>query len=364
VPRRFDARVAVAVLALSTAAAVGGCSSGRTHPRYVVIAESPPAVTTPEARNATVQTTAVLRATTVNGVSPNGEQLSQAAKILTRRFVDAGRPAPTITIAADHTLRFSIPVGMTADDIATLIARDAVTFRPVLAATTARPATGPVPPDAMAARDGAAELARAKAAVGSDAYRLATSLTRPATNATTIRRLAPFRRLSAAEVAVLPERVQMNVPTISCAQLAARNPLFLTDDRFLNQPIAACDSDQPNVKYLLGPAKLTDTDLAKAAAHYDPVAYAATGGWTIELMFTATGQREWTALTTANVDHQIAILTDGDVMSAPYIQSAVNGPAVVSGRYVTEPVAQRIAKMVNAGPLPLEFAVTAVSVGG
>jgi len=41
----------------------------------------------------------------------------------------------------------------------------------------------------------------------------------------------------------------------------------------------------------------------------------------------AASQRVWTMLTTAEVGHQIAILADAAVMSAPEIESPVNGPS-------------------------------------
>jgi preprotein translocase subunit SecD len=69
-------------------------------------------------------------------------------------------------------------------------------------------------------------------------------------------------------------------------------------------------------------------------------------------------------LTTAEVGHQIAILADAAVMSAPEIESPVNGPAVVAGTYVTEPLARRVADLVDSGSLPVELAVTAVTVTG
>jgi preprotein translocase subunit SecD len=56
------------------------------------------------------------------------------------------------------------------------------------------------------------------------------------------------------------------------------------------------------------------------------------------------------------------VLADAAVMSAPHILEAITGPAVVAGAFVTEPVAHRVAALVNAGSLPVEFAVTEVAV--
>lgn len=364
-PKRVDPRLTFSVLSLSMAIVLSGCTSGRTHATSRP-SKSPAAtaIASATAKIAAVRTTAVLRPVTLDGKSPTDAQLAAAAKVLARRFVDADRPMPTITVTREGDLRFSIPATMSAGDIAALVARDAVAFRTVLGATTAKAAVHPVAADSSPPGDLASDLAKAKAYVGPAAYALAASLTAPAAGTDTVRRLAPFGQLSPTEVAVLPARMQFNVPTVTCAQLSARDPLFLTDQRFLARDVTACDGDQPNVKYLLDPARLSRADLAGATAQYDPVSYAATGGWTIELAFTATGQRHWTALTQADVNRQIAVLADASVMAAPHILEAVNGPAVVAGAFVTEAVAHRLADLVNAGSLPVEFAVTAVAVSG
>jgi preprotein translocase subunit SecD len=365
VPKRVDARLTFSVLGLSMAIVLSGCTSGRTPPRSrPSTSPAATAIASAKAESAAVRTTAVLRPVTLDGKSPTGAQLADAAKVLARRFVDAGRPKPTVTVTRDGNLGFSIPATMTADDIAALVARDAVAFRTVLRAAMANAGLRPVAADSSPPGDLASDLAKAKAYVGPAAYALAASLTAPATASDTVRRLARFGQLSPTEVAVLPARMQFNVPTVTCAQLGARDPLFLTDQRFLTRDVTACDGDQPNVKYLLGAAGLSRADLAGATAQYDPVSYAATGGWTIELVFIVTGQRRWTALTAADVDHQIAVLADASVMAAPHIEQAVNGPAVVAGASVTETVAHRVAGLVNAGSLPVEFAVTAVAVSG
>ena len=364
-PKRVLPRLTFSVLSLSMAIVLSGCPSDRTYATSRP-SKSPAAtaISSAKVEGTVVRTTAVLRPVTLDGKSPTGAQLTDAAKVLARRFVDAGRPMPTVTVSRDGDLRFSIPATMTAGDIAALVARDAVAFRTVLGATTANAALRPVAADSSPPGDLASDLAKAKAYVGPAAYALAASFTAPATASDTVRRLARFGQLSPTEVAVLPARMQFNVPTVTCAQLSARDPLFLTDQRFLTHDVTACDGDQPNVKYLLGVAGLSRADLAGATAQYDPLSYAATGGWTIELAFTVTGQRRWTALTAADVDHQIAVLADASVMAAPHIEQAVNGPAVVAGAFVTEAVAHRLADLVNAGNLPVEFAVAAVAVGG
>lgn len=251
-PKRVDPRLTFSVLGLSIAIMLSGCASGRTHATSRA-ARSPTATTmaTAKAEIAAVRTTAILRPITLDGKPPTDAQLTEAAKILTQRFVDAGRPMPTVTVTGDRDLRFSIPATMTAGDIAALVARGVVAFRTVLGATTAKAAVRPVAADVNSPGDLASDLAKAKAYVGPAAYALAASLTAPVNGTDTVRRLARFGQLSPIEVAVLPTHMQFNVPTITCAQLNARDPLFLTGRRFLTHDVTACDDDQPNVKYLL-----------------------------------------------------------------------------------------------------------------
>jgi len=167
--------------------------------------------------------------------------------------------------------------------------------------------------------------------------------------------LAPFYKLTPDEVAVLPAQMQFFVPTITCAQLNARNPQYMTDDRFLNQQVVACDQTTPDTKYLLDAAKVQGTDIGSASANYDPVNYASTGGWTVNLQFKGSGQSKWSNLTAAEVGKQVAIVLDNQVVSAPTIQQVINGPAVISGTGITADTAHTLATQLKYGALPLGF---------
>jgi preprotein translocase subunit SecD len=198
--------------------------------------------------------------------------------------------------------------------------------------------------------------------VGLVAFKTAAALTQAPTDAATVNALAPFYNLTPDEVAVLPATMQFYVPTITCTQLNGRNPQYMTDDRFLNQQVVACDSTTPDVKYLLDAAKVQGTDIASASANYDPVNYAATGGWTVNLQFKGSGQTKWSNLTQAEspeqnggVGKQVAIVLDNQVVSAPQIQSVINGPAVISGTGITADSAHQLATQLKYGALPLGF---------
>ena len=160
-PKRVLRRLTFSVLSLSMAIVLSGCASDRTYATSRP-SKSPAATAIASAKveGTVVRTTAVLRPVTLDGKSPTGAQLTDAAKVLARRFVDAGRPMPTVTVSRDGDLRFSIPATMTAGDIAALVARDAVAFRTVLGATTANAALRPVAADSSHPGDLASDLAR------------------------------------------------------------------------------------------------------------------------------------------------------------------------------------------------------------
>ena len=345
----------VAVIALVGLA--GGCTS-RSHVRVVAAPRSAPGT---RATAGTPRTTALLTPVDLEGRSPTQKELDTIARIVERRFIDAGLPSPSITNGPAHTLRFAIQARIIAEQIQQLADRGVFAVRAVLGSTTALPAPRPIPSKLAPPSDLPATLDKAKAHVGATAYALAQSLTAPPTNKAIIAKLAAFGTLSAEQVAALPARMQFRVPTITCAQLNARSPLFLTDSGYLDRQVTACDETEPNLKYLLGPAEVRGGDVARATAEFDPENYAPTGGWLVELDFAAAGEQKVVKLTSAQVGKQIGILMDGTLVSAPYIQETVTGPVTAVGPYTTNAVAHRIAELVNDGSLPFQLAVTDVS---
>jgi len=198
-------------------------------------------------------------------------------------------------------------------------------------------------------------LAQVENIVGLDAFKEAQALSQAPTDPSVIASLAPFYKLTSDQVAVLPPTMQFFVPTITCKQLNGRNPQYMTADQFLNQQVVACDSLDQHTKYLLDAAKVQGTDVSSASANYDPTNYASTGGWIVNLSFTGSGQTKWSNLTKAQINNQVAIVLDNQVVSAPTIQSVINGPAVISGTGITADVAHTLATQLKYGALPLGF---------
>jgi preprotein translocase subunit SecD len=113
------------------------------------------------------------------------------------------------------------------------------------------------------------------------------------------------------------------------------------------------------VKYLLDVAKVGSTDVSRATAVNEPD----NGGWQVRLGFTGAGRSRWTALTREAYDngaaHQVGIVVDNVVISAPAISGVITGDAVIAGSF-TRDDAMLLADQITFGSLPIGLAVESV----
>ena len=173
--------------------------------------------------------------------------------------------------------------------------------------------------------------------------------------------LKPFRKLSPAEVAVLPASMQFNIPQISCKQLNDRPAGSIDSPK---QQVVSCDSGQ---KLLLDSAKVLGTDVKGADYTYDQQQ----GGWKVTLSFKGNGQSKWTNLTKEAYDNtgkhkceqaslgsgghcRVAIVLDTKVVSSPQINSVISGDAEITGGF-SQDQATLLANQLKYGALPLTF---------
>jgi preprotein translocase subunit SecD len=224
------------------------------------------------------------------------------------------------------------------------------------------------------------------ALVGEEAMQAALGLSQPPDlnqDAELARLLAPFSELTGPQVAVLPAKVQFNVPTISCAQLNGRTPGSVQDPE---QLVVGCDSSGV-VKYLLD----TSTVLGTAVNDANALIETNVRRWVVSLRFNSDGQRAWTALTQESVDNSgegfnaaalgednrytgstpiqcdpvaavgpqeghclVAVVLDNEVVSAPEIIQVIATDAQISGDF-TQAEAQLLATQLRFGALPLTF---------
>ncbi|KJK45051.1 preprotein translocase subunit SecD [Lentzea aerocolonigenes] len=144
------------------------------------------------------------------------------------------------------------------------------------------------------------------------------------------------------------------------------DPLRGNDD--LDKPLVTC-GEKGAYKYILAPvnppkedtqtkpddystySRLSGEDINSAAANKNPNGT----GYVVNLDFKSDGGIKWGKFTSANVQQAVAVVLDGEVMSAPTIQSAITGGSTeISGKFTLKE-AQSLANTLKYGALPLSF---------
>ncbi|MFE1451320.1 protein translocase subunit SecD [Streptomyces olivaceoviridis] len=121
--------------------------------------------------------------------------------------------------------------------------------------------------------------------------------------------------------------------------------------------VACGEIDKAWYKYLLGPAAVDGTEVKKAQAVFDTQGAA---GWQVQMTFTGSGAKKFADITGELAKNQppqneFGIVLDGEVVSSPYVSSAITGgQAEISGSFKQEE-AQSLANMLSYGALPLSF---------
>jgi preprotein translocase subunit SecD len=105
-----------------------------------------------------------------------------------------------------------------------------------------------------------------------------------------------------------------------------------------------------SARYRLGPAELNGRAISSARANVDQ-----TGQWLVDFRLTGKGAKEFDALAARNVGKQVAIDLDGEVKSAPTIETAeFNGEGQITGEF-TEREAKDLALVLRYGSLPVQL---------
>ncbi len=309
---------------------------------------------TPAASPGTGRTEVTL---TVSGRT-DGVSVPSVQHTLTHRFTAAGIKVVSVQTIGTGKLAFVLGGTVSSSKLKPLVASNNLEFRTVLESI---PDTGsPTVPPA----DGSGTnptLAQVKAKLGA-AYALAVMTTDPNTLAPAqLTVLAPFAKLSPAEIGVLPPTMQYDVPLISCAQLNARSDAVVAGDQLLSQ-VVVCGDDYSGgqTKYLLDAAALTGAQKATV----EGPSKENTLGWRIDVAFNRQQQLKWTQLTTELYNdsvnsggqdyRQAAILLDNDVLTAPGIEAPIPGGAIIAPSVTppfTEKSAKALAQKINDGPL-------------
>jgi preprotein translocase subunit SecD len=122
-----------------------------------------------------------------------------------------------------------------------------------------------------------------------------------------------------------------------------------------DQLLVTCDSD--GFKYILGPTAVEGTHLSGADAG---LPQSGVGSWQVNLSFDGTGTKQFAQTTRDLVgkqspQNQFAIVLDGQVVSAPVVQSEIpTGRAEITGNF-SQSEAKDLANVLKYGALPLAF---------
>jgi preprotein translocase subunit SecD len=159
---------------------------------------------------------------------------------------------------------------------------------------------------------------------------------------------------------VPPASVMAKYDSLTCTTGTIR-PL-----NYIDQPkqwLAGCldpsvtASTEPEERYLLLPAALTGKNLSGASAQIEQNNGVITGGWQVEMSFKSSIQNTVYDLTKklqGNTATGIAVVLDGVVESAPYIESAFSANAEITGNF-SQTQADDLANVLKYGALPLSF---------
>ena len=361
-------------------------------------------------------TSMTLSATQANGAAPKDpKNLEQAREIIADRVNVTGVSEPEVVIEGDRNIIVNVAGETSANDLRKLVEPALMRFRKVLKTATdtsvAEPdpstsASGSVAPSGSASTTPSAPASSAASAAPSvsgsasaaapapsgsvsatpsasaseapvsadtqrqrdavikklaESYTLAQSLPDPDPQQPLgeeyTAMLAPFAKLTGAEVAVLPADVQFKVPTISCKQLNERPVGVLAE---VSQKVVACGAQGgEDVKYFLDVSKVKGEDVDNASFMNDT----SQGGWKVDLSFKSDGQDKWTALTKEAYNNgakeQVAIVLDNRVVSAPSIESVITGNAQITGSFTKSEV-ETLSRQLKYGSLPLSFKIESV----
>ncbi|MCX6811662.1 MAG: protein translocase subunit SecD [Candidatus Berkelbacteria bacterium] len=102
------------------------------------------------------------------------------------------------------------------------------------------------------------------------------------------------------------------------------------------------------------PTGLNGSHLTRAEVNFGGTNSATTsGGPEISITFTSDGAKLFKDITTRNVSKPVAIVLDGEIISAPTVQSVIeDGKAVITGKFTVQE-AKDLAIQLNAGALPV-----------
>ncbi|MBO7937264.1 protein translocase subunit SecD [Streptomyces sp. S9] len=360
-PGRSLALILIAIVGLTG----GMFASGHTTPRLGIDLAGGTSIT--------------LEAKADQGSAINKANMDTAVEIMNRRVNGLGVSEAEVQTQGDRNIIVNIPKGTNSEEARAQVGTTAkLYFRPVLqreAQGGSGDATPSTDPSASASPSGSASPSASPTDKAADKAgdKVSESSSSPSADATSQGRAVTDALKKAPTPSGSSTPKADDSPSASAsgdgasaaatdyATLDCTNPkqrATAGKDAKRDQDTVACGQDgEVWNKFLLGPVDVDGTEVKKAQATFDTQTAA---GWRVDMTFTSGGAKKFADVTSklaqqTSPQNEFAIVLDDDVVSHPYVQTAITGGnAYISGSF-TQDEAQSLANMLSYGALPLSF---------
>ncbi|MGV9567059.1 protein translocase subunit SecD [Streptomyces sp. NPDC003480] len=374
----------LALILIAIAALTGGMfASGHTTPRLGIDL----------AGGTSITLTAVNEPGQPNAI--NKANMDTAVDIMNRRVNGLGVSEAEVQTQGDRNIIVNIPRGTNSTEARQQVGTTAkLYFRPVIqreasgAATPASPSAGPSTGGSTApsASSSAKAGSTAKPSSGSTATATptasATTQGRPVTDALKAGSATPSATGSAtpsatgsaaAKASASPSpsasggsgdagKLQAQYAALDCSKPEQR--ATAGKGAKPGDATVACGKDGNTWnKFILGPVAVDGTEVTKAQATFSTTD---ASGWQVQMNFNSSGSKKFADVTAklsqqTTPQNEFAIVLDDEVVSHPYVRTAISGgSAYISGSF-TQQEAQSLANMLSYGALPLTFKESSVT---
>ncbi|MEU3280788.1 protein translocase subunit SecD [Streptomyces antibioticus] len=359
-PGRSLALILIAIVGLTG----GMFASGHTTPRLGIDLAGGTSIT--------------LEAKADQGSAINKANMDTAVEIMNRRVNGLGVSEAEVQTQGDRNIIVNIPKGTNSEEARAQVGTTAkLYFRPVLAQEATGEAAAPSPSES-ASGSSSASPSPSPSATGSTGEK-ATSSNSPSASATSQGRAVtealkddptpspsasgdakasatPSASASGGAVSADDAALQAKFAALDCSKQSVRAKAG-EGVKPGDATVACGEIDGVWYKYLLGPAAVDGTEVKKASAVFDTQTAA---GWQVTMDFNSKGAKKFADITgqlaqNSQPQNEFGIVLDGEVVSSPYVSTAITGgTAQISGSF-TQDEAQSLANMLSYGALPLSF---------
>ncbi|GHH21022.1 protein translocase subunit SecD [Streptomyces lanatus] len=344
----------LALILIAIAALTGGMfASGHTTPRLGIDLAGGTSIT--------------LRAVAEPGQESaiNKTNMDTAVEIMERRVNGLGVSESEVQTQGDKNIIVNIPKGTNAKEARAQVGTTAkLYFRPVLqreaaagAAATPTPSGSPSASGTDKAKDSATSGSPSPSATATSQGRAVTdALKADATPSASNSPKASGSPSPTSTSGSASGDLEKQYAALNCADPKQRATAGKGAKQ--GEPTVACGQDGGQwSKFLLGPVDVDGTEIKKAQASFNTQSAA---GWQVDMTFNSAGAKKFADITAklaqqTTPQNEFAIVLDDEVVSHPFVQSAIGGGnAQISGSF-TQEEAQSLANMLSYGALPLSF---------